>query len=508
MRQRIRNWLEETHGAGFELVRHFFGRIFESEMFSVPGEWQKVAAGLVAAMLSFGILALITYMKRFRTMREAGLSPSRIFAEMRSDQLAFIALMMGITALLTALAWQSLFPSLRDCLALAGMPFSGRQIFIAKSAALLLAFAVFILALNLPFAVMFAMATSGSVPGSPSAFATIWANFASMGGACVFVFFSLLACQGVLLNVLPSRLFTRASLIMQAAVFMTTLGLLPLMGRQPDRAAWWPAVWFADLWESIIRNTGSYSRDAVLAMTLPIVVSVFAYLVSYHFYRRVLLEARPQRSPDRKTGAGSYLLERWISNPHELAIFAFIWKTLARSRTHRLILLAYGGIALGAITTSVLDMPRPSLRNEGMYGLIVVLAPLAVAMLVTVGLRYLFTLPESYIANWIFRITDRTGRAAWLAAVERFVVCCGIAPIFLASLPATFAILGWLRAIAATLLGFFTALIWFESLFRRWQKLPFTCSYLPGQKPVWLTLVRYGLAASFLGTLGLLILSS
>ena len=69
MRQRIRDWLDETHGAGFELVRHFLGRIFESEMFSVPGEWQKVAAGLLAAMLSFGILALTTYMQRFNKMR-------------------------------------------------------------------------------------------------------------------------------------------------------------------------------------------------------------------------------------------------------------------------------------------------------------------------------------------------------------------------------------------------------------------------------------------------------
>jgi predicted permease len=92
--------------------------------------------------------------------------------------------------------------------------------------------------------------------------------------------------------------------------------------------------------------------------------------------------------------------------------------------------------------------------------------------------------------------------------VERFVVCCGIAPIFLASVPASFAILGWPRGIAATLLGLFTALIWFEALFREWQKLPFTCSYIPSSKPVWLTVIRYALAAPFLGPLGFLILYS
>jgi predicted permease len=507
MRQRLRTWLDETHGSGFELLRHFLGRLFESDMFGVPGEWQKVAGGVLAAVLSLGILALTTYMKRFDRMREAGLAPSRIFGEMRADELTFIALAMGITALLTALVWQSLFPSLGDCLAMAGLPVSARQIFLAKAGALLLAFAVFVFALNLPWAMMYAAATAGG-SGGPSALTTIAANFAGMGAGCVFVFFSLLACQAILLQVLPSRMFERASLIAQAAVFLTTLGLLPLVGRQPTTAAWWPAVWFVGLWEGVMRGSWSDARLAVLAVALSIVIAAVGYLLSYYRYRRVLLEAPPPRSSHRRTGVGSWLLERWIGDPRQQAAFAFIWKTLARSRAHRLILLAYGGIALGAITKTALDMPRPSLRNEGMYGLLVVLAPLAVAMLVTVGLRYLFRLPESHRASWVFQSTDRDGRASWLAAVERFVVCCGIAPIFLASLPAAIAILGWLRALAATLLAFLTALLWFEAVFRQWQKLPFTCSYLPGQRPVWSTLTRYAVGASFLGPLGFLILHS
>jgi putative ABC transport system permease protein len=504
----IRAWLDETHGASVELVRHFLANIFDSDMFGVPGEWQKVAAGILAALLSLGILALPTFIQSFDKMREAGLSSLGIYSEMRAYELTFIGIAIGLTALLTALVWQSLFPSLRDCLALAALPLSARQIFVAKSGALLLAFAAFVLALNLPWALMFAAASSGGLQQSPSALAQVAANFCATGSACVFAFFSLLACQGILLNVLPTRLFTRASLFVQSAVFVATLGLLPFIGRQPDTAAWWPPVWFLGLWEAILQGSWNSGRDAVVAIALPVVISVLAYLMSYHRYRRVLLEGRPATASNRKTGVGSWLLECWIGDPRQQAAFAFIWKTLARSRSHRLILLAYGGIALGVITKSALDMPRPSLRNEGMYGLVVVLAPLAVAMLVTIGLRYLFRLPESLPANWIFRTVDGDGRAAWLAAVERFVVCCGIAPVFLIALPAAIGILGWLRAAAATLLAFFAALLWFEYLFRRWQKLPFTCSYLPGQKPVWLTLSQYALATPFLGSLGSLILYS
>ena len=101
---------------------------------------------MVAAMLSLGILALTTYWKSFDKMREAGLSPQRIYQEICADELTFIAAAMGVTALFTALLWQSLFPSLRDCLALAGLPISGRQIFAAKFGALLLALSVFVLA--------------------------------------------------------------------------------------------------------------------------------------------------------------------------------------------------------------------------------------------------------------------------------------------------------------------------------------------------------------------------
>ena len=42
--------------------------------------------------------------------------------------------------------------------------------------------------------VLFGMVTSGRAPAP--------ANFAATAGGCVFIFFTLLACQGVLLNVL------------------------------------------------------------------------------------------------------------------------------------------------------------------------------------------------------------------------------------------------------------------------------------------------------------------
>src|SRR5204863_194755 len=137
----------------------------------------------------------------------------------------------------------------------------------------------------------------------------------------------------------------------------------------------------------------------------------------------------------------------------------------------------------------------------GMYGMMVTVSPLAVALLVVVALRYLFALPVELRANWVFRMEDRNGGTAWLSAVVRFVVCCGIAPVFLAALPASIAVLGWQRALASTALLVLTALLWFEALFRRWQKLPYTCSVLPARRPFAVTLVRYALASTLLAAL-------
>src|ERR1019366_6965241 len=316
------------------------------------------------------------------------------------------------TALLTLLQWQSLFPSLRDYMALTGFPVSARQIFLAKFTALVLLFAAFVLSLTGPLAGFFGVCIRGPWQENPSGAVLGAATFAALAAAGAFVFFTLLAVQGVLLN--------------------CTVGALPLVGRQPAHAAWWPPFWFVKLWEAIVKGPASSARPALLAIVLPAVVAILAYLLSYHRYRRLLLEAPPARAGDHWSGLGSRLLELWIRSPREQGAFAFTWKTLARSRIHRLILLAYAGLALGWVIEAALGAPAVSLHDEGMYGLMAVASPLGLAVLMVLALRYLFSLPVTLQANWMFQTADQEGRAAWLAAVQRFVIACGIAPVYLA----------------------------------------------------------------------------
>ena len=122
MRRRVRAWLEETHGAGFELTRHFLFGLFDNEAAAAPGEWVKAACGVLAALLSAGILGLTVYWNRYDLLWNRG-TPALFRGAMREDELSLIAICMGVTALLTILQWQSLFPNRRDCLAFGGWPF-------------------------------------------------------------------------------------------------------------------------------------------------------------------------------------------------------------------------------------------------------------------------------------------------------------------------------------------------------------------------------------------------
>ncbi len=169
MTARLRGWLEETHSDTFELVRHFLARFFDTEIGATSGDWQKVGIGIFASLVSLGLLGLNVYQARFRILQDPLFStPLQYHSVVREDLIGLLAIVMGITALLTLLQWQSLFPSLRDYLALAGFPVSARQIFLAKFTALVLLAGAFVLSLTGPLAGFFAWVISGRWMENPS----------------------------------------------------------------------------------------------------------------------------------------------------------------------------------------------------------------------------------------------------------------------------------------------------------------------------------------------------
>ncbi|HWD00322.1 MAG TPA: hypothetical protein VG456_26375, partial [Candidatus Sulfopaludibacter sp.] len=47
----MREWLRDTHGPDFELLRHFVGRFFDSELTTTPDQWKVPAIGAFSLLL-------------------------------------------------------------------------------------------------------------------------------------------------------------------------------------------------------------------------------------------------------------------------------------------------------------------------------------------------------------------------------------------------------------------------------------------------------------------------
>src|SRR5579864_932111 len=143
--KRVREWLEETHSAAFELRRHFFLRFFDSDLVSTPGQWQVVAGGVLAVLLSLSLIYTQAYYHKYAELNGRS-TPEPLRLAFLADVLFIVTLAMFLIGLFTTLLWPQLFPGLRDYLALGSLPVRVREIFVAKFSALVAFAALFIVA--------------------------------------------------------------------------------------------------------------------------------------------------------------------------------------------------------------------------------------------------------------------------------------------------------------------------------------------------------------------------
>ena len=508
--QGFQEWLEETHSTRFELCRHFFLRFFDSDLVSTPGQWRVVAVGALAILLSSSIIFIQAYWHKYLGLDSLPTPEPHRLATV-ADALFLIILAMFVIGLFTTLQWPSLFPGLRDYLALASLPIRLREIFVAKFTALVAFAGAFVVATTFPPSALMPTVSSGRY--ATHSILQVPALFVSCSLAALFVFFSLVAVQGAFLNLLPTRQFARVSLAAQGLLLTILLCGLPFvfavpnlresMSLRPAWALWVPPAWFLGLHQVILGNHEPFalrlagiSLAAVAGATL---IAILMYLWSYRRHRVRLLESAGV-TPKRATwDLGATLPARLMPEPQKLAVFAFIVKTLARSRHHRLVLTAFSAVAIAVIFESFVSLAlspgfRGFLAHSRALREAAISAPLALSLFVLSGFRYLFRLPVEIQANWVFRLTEPGNRLAFLTAVEEFLLCFAVAPVAAATLPLEIFLLGPGTAFAAAVLCLLPSLILMEALLVRFEKVPFTSSYLPGRRPLVETLLLYGIA--------------
>jgi hypothetical protein len=499
-----RGWIEETHSPGFELCRHFFLRFFDSELISDVSQTKTVAGGALGILVSLCLMFGQAYYHKYRMLLELD-SPEPYRHAVLGDALFLIALTMTGAALFTTLQWPALFPTLRDYLALASLPVRMSEIFAAKFLALVIVAMVVIAATALPPSILIPAMLAGRYSGGyvwqiPGIF------FSSLAGGA-FVFFTFVAVQGALLNLLPIRQFPRVSLALQGLLLAVLLGGLPFVfaiprlfnGAMPEWAIYAPPFWFFGIDQIIFGSRAAeivrLARVACAALPVSVACAIAAYLWSYRRHRVRVLESPSAESAAARAYWPAELTDRLMPCSRSLGVFGFITKSLARSRQHRLILIAFTAIAVALISegfsTTILDGAATTESNRESA----IAIPLALSLFLLAGLRYLFRLPMELRANWIFRITER-GHASELAAgTDRFLLWWGVAPVAILTFPIEVSMLGLRSGVVVSLACLLLSLLLSELMQFSFEKIPFTSSYLPGRRPLIETVLKYASAA-------------
>ena len=500
----MKQWWRETHGVKFELVRHFLARMFDSELFSATGQWQSVAVGIFATIFPAALL-FGNYRAKYRHLDRLP-SPLPFRSAAVADELSLLVLVMSLSALVALLQWQSLFPSKRDYFALAALPVRSRQIFIARFIAVFVFITGLILTANLTPSIAIPVQIAGHWAKNPSVLVNIFAYGVTACAACYFVFLAVMALQGVLLHFLPRRMFARLSVYVQglgmAVFFLAALFSWTIGDWQPATVAqittygrWAPPVWFLGMHEWLLGDRDAFfvamNSRAVLGFGVVTAVTALTYVFGFARYRKLLVEVPDDVEAPRHSRWG--VLHMIAPNPHAEAVLQFMAKTLARSRLHRVVLLGYIGLGIGFAANALALTRDPRHLARDWYEVMqfaVLFWPPAITAVLLVGFRHACAIPAELRANWIFRSTESLGRPDWMSGVERFILVCVLGPVYLVACPIAVSVLGWPLALRMLTLQALVSLAMFEFLFNDWQKLPFTCSYLPGKRPLMATLMR------------------
>jgi hypothetical protein len=502
-----------------ELLRLFWQRFLDNDLIAPQAETRLALAPILALLAIPGvILSLRSYGRYSFLWTRIGFPvPPYPFdlAVSWSDKFFFLYLSMILMGFITVLEWDALFPDRRDYLILAPLPIQLSTLLTAKVAALFLFLMVFTLALNGCSAILFPLMAMN--PHAPAGYALryVGAHATSVFAANAFVLLFCIALQGVLMNAASARHFQWISRTLQLLLlflFVCLFFLLPrtlsfVKGLNLDNSAFirfLPPMWFTGLYETLqgsdhleFRTMASLAGQALAGA---LVMFTLTYMASFRRHVRRSLES----SNTALSGTAEWthgVLQRLDSvllrNPVERAVFHFSSWTILRSPRHRLYLGAYAGIGLAltllGIASSILHSADVGIER---YDPSLLSIPLVMSFFILCGLRFIFTVPAELNANWVFRLVQGAPPQEVLSGTRKVMWAFGVLPLPAVLFPFYSALWGVQASLLHLVFVFTLAGLLAEILLLKFQKVPFTCSYLPGKAN--LKLYWFPYLASFL----------
>jgi hypothetical protein len=478
------------------LTRHFFRALFDFGVFTQEGAdaFVRLVIGLISLIVTLGLLLVYMYAKKYAALFSA--ATGQPYAEaLLADTTLAIALPMWMVAVVTVLVSHSLFPDETDFRVLMPLPVDRGLIFRSKLLALTLFGALFAATTHAAVSPLVLLISAGRWAEDAIAlsFLAFWAVSVP---ASLFALLTVVAISGAVITCIPRSRVHVAVAVLRSAMLGALVLALPLVMALPTQSARLaqhsrllllaPPTWFMGVERVLLGHDDRYfldlARAAAMAFAAVSAVTFGCYVVLYRRFDRVMLHAFGvsrrrwfRARPDRR--------------PARAAVRDFTAATLRRSALHQGVVIALStcGVALalnGALRhgmagwLSGADVPaRDAIGavTQMPFPLIVVLGIAAKASL---------ALPIEPKANWVFQLTERDAiRGDQLNAAERLLT------LFATVIPVVFtAPFQWLaagpRAVVGAAMTSIIGLLWVEVLLRDWQRIPFTCSYMPGKHTV------------------------
>ena len=489
------------------LYREFLFRMVDLEVLSTQGDIKQLLGQFGSILIFFSSIVALGVMFFNPHVMSRRAATQYIW----NTEHFLISTTMLVMGLFAVLSWDSTFLDRRDVLVLSPLPVRPRTIFLAKAAALGAALGLTTAALNtlpgLTWGLLVFPVDGSGFLGMIRGLAAYW--FSVLLGAA-FVFCSVLAVQG-LAGQLPRRWYLRLSAVLQIAVFCTILGtyfLEPSLSTpwafaaaaNQARLAWLPSYWFLALFHvlngSATAGVAAIAARGALGLLASALAATSAYMLAYLRSLRKIVE-----EPDILPGArGGVWLPRF-GNSFYTAMVRFSIRTLLRSRQHRVILAFYLGIgfALLILLSRIGEGPRRPHAAPPVIGVPLLLGSVLMLLFWVLGTRAVFGLPLELRANWIFRTIPIGGAPECLTAGRRALLVLSVAPLWLISAAVYLWLCPWRPAVEHLAVVAMLGWILCEACLQNFQKLPFTCSYLPGQSKVHMAILGFWPVIAFTG---------
>lgn len=495
------------------LTKLFLRQFLENDLISPDADRTQLLAVVGAMVVSLTLFVSVFMSSNYVMMV---LTPGQAAVMALTDKFFYLALAMVVTALVAASQWDALAIEPRDAAILEPLPIDPGTIRRAKvSAVAILGGAVavavsFFPSIVFPWLLVYnfndlAIATLGRLMVTHAVVSV---------AAAAFGYLAVVAVRETLAAVLGLRWFARISPWAQGALIVmlgsALLLLPPAASRTAQRGfdgwrAMSPPMWFLGVYESAVGgaiadlprgdmsprqsardadNSALYEsrrgqfpalgRTAITGLTLTFLLAATAYW----WNARRLPSLAPAPPPPFRRG---WRLGRRVANAVLVrdatarAGFYFTLAAMWRSNTHRLTLAcaAAAGFAMAVVALSNVDVQPGSPPAR-----LLAMQPLLYGALL-VGFRHVIRVPAELRANWGFQLAWRNRDRAFVAGVKRAAVVALVIPALAIVLPLFVYVLGAPLALTHAALGLAGSIVLLEALMVTYDKVPFTCTYLP-----------------------------